>query len=176
MTTLATPEATLRIGIEAAVPTVTILMPGGGDLVDEKNRRVKSFRSGERFSWSVSQETPPSKKQDRRASRKKSVFSSLAGRSMRFQPKQGTLSLNGRAYRGVLEVSFGRSGATVVNLVGMEDYVKGVVGSEIGSLSPKKASRPRPSSPAPLPSRAEANTRKTGTIYATGNTARCMAG
>ncbi|HOT28213.1 MAG TPA: SpoIID/LytB domain-containing protein [Candidatus Ozemobacteraceae bacterium] len=139
MTTLATPEATLRIGIEAAVPTVTILMPGGGDLVDEKNRRVKSFRSGERFSWSVSQETPPSKKQDRRASRKKSVFSSLAGRSMRFQPKQGTLSLNGRAYRGVLEVSFGRSGATVVNLVGMEDYVKGVVGSEIGSLSPEES-------------------------------------
>lgn len=139
LTAIAAPETTLRIGIEAGVPSVKILMPAGGDQFDEKNRRIKSFRSGESFSWSVSQEATPAQKKDRRASRRKTPSSSLSGRRMRFQAKRGTLSLNGRAYHGLLDVSFGKSGAAIVNVVGAEEYVKGVVGSEIGSLSPEES-------------------------------------
>ncbi|OQA07268.1 MAG: Amidase enhancer precursor [bacterium ADurb.Bin374] len=139
ITALAAPEATLRIGIEAGVPTVKIHLPAGGEQFDEKNRRVKTFRSGESFSWSTSQEVQPAQKKGRSASRRKPASSSLAGRRMRFKAKRGALSLNGRAYQGVLEVSFGKSGAAIVNLVGVEDYVKGVVGSEIGSLSPEES-------------------------------------
>lgn len=132
----AAPETVLRIGIEAGVPTVKILLPAGGEQFDEKNRRVKAFRSGETFTWSVAQEFVQEKKKDRRSSRRKSPASSLAGRRMRFQAKRGMLSVNGRSYRGSIEVSFGKSGAKIVNHVGLEDYVKGVVGSEVGSLSP----------------------------------------
>ncbi len=139
MTALGAPETTLRIGIEAGVPTVKIHLPAGGEQFDEKNRRVKAFRSGESFSWSAAQDIKPAQKKGRSASRRKPASPSLAGRRMRFQAKRGTLSLNGRAYRGTLEVSFGKSGATVVNLVGVEDYLKGVVGSEMGSLSPEES-------------------------------------
>lgn len=139
MTALAAPETILRIGIEAGVPTVKIHLPAGGEQIDEKNRRVKTFRSGDSFSWSAAQADQPPQKKVRRASRRKSAAASLAGRRMRFQSKRGTLALNGRAYRGILEVSFGKSGAAVINLVGVEEYLKGVVGSEMGSLSPEES-------------------------------------
>lgn len=135
----AAPETILRIGIEAGIPTVKILLPAGGDQYDEKNRRVRTFRSGETFTWTVAQESVQPKKKSRLASRRKTPSSSLAGRRMRFKAKRGTLSVNGRPYRGIIEVSFGKSGAAVVNHVGIEDYTKGVVGSEIGSLSPAES-------------------------------------
>ncbi len=132
----ASPEPVLRVGIEAGIPTVKITFPSGGEQYDEKNRRIKVFRAGETFSWTVPAAQKPEPKKSRRVSRRKPAPPSLTGRRMRFQPKRGTLSINGRAYRGSLEVAFGKSGASVINRVGLEDYLRGVVGSEVGSLSP----------------------------------------
>jgi stage II sporulation protein D len=43
---------------------------------------------------------------------------------------------NGRRYRGRIHVSVGRGGLTVINRVGLESYVAGVVGPEIGPRRP----------------------------------------
>lgn len=43
---------------------------------------------------------------------------------------------NGRRYRGRINVTSGRTGLTVVNRVGVESYVAGVVGPEIGPRRP----------------------------------------
>jgi stage II sporulation protein D len=46
------------------------------------------------------------------------------------------LRIGGRAYRGTFEIFRGRrGGVTVVNVLGMEEYLRGVVPSEIGRLS-----------------------------------------
>lgn len=49
-------------------------------------------------------------------------------------PRQdgGFVLVNGRAYRGTVQVSRDRSGLTVINRVGMEDYLTGVLGAEMG--------------------------------------------
>ena len=45
----------------------------------------------------------------------------------------GTLRVNGRNYRGTLELRRGTTGLTVVNVVGLEQYLGGVVGAEMGT-------------------------------------------
>ncbi len=44
----------------------------------------------------------------------------------------GAMRLNGRAYRGTLELRRGDSGLVVVNIVPLEQYIAGVVGAEMG--------------------------------------------
>ena len=44
----------------------------------------------------------------------------------------GVMQLNGRAYRGLLELRRGDSGLVVVNIVPLELYLAGVVGAEMG--------------------------------------------
>ncbi len=45
----------------------------------------------------------------------------------------GTMRLNGRTYRGTLELRRGDSGLVVVNVVPLEQYLAGVVGTEMGA-------------------------------------------
>jgi stage II sporulation protein D len=47
----------------------------------------------------------------------------------------GAVRMNGRSYRGVAEVFRDRTGLTVVNRVGMESYLLGVVSAEMGRRS-----------------------------------------
>jgi len=47
-----------------------------------------------------------------------------------------TLRLNGREYRGALELRRSDSGLTVVNRISLEAYVAGVVGAEMGRRAP----------------------------------------
>jgi stage II sporulation protein D len=48
------------------------------------------------------------------------------------------LWVNGKPYRGVVEVLRDRDGLTVVNRLGMEDYLLGVVSAEMGRRSPSE--------------------------------------
>lgn len=48
----------------------------------------------------------------------------------------GTIRLDGREYRGALELRRGESGLTVINLIGLEQYLQGVVGAEMGRRAP----------------------------------------
>jgi peptidoglycan hydrolase-like amidase len=49
--------------------------------------------------------------------------------------RDDTLSLDGVAYRGVLEIRGDEGGLTVVNLVNVEDYLRGVVPNELSPLA-----------------------------------------
>jgi stage II sporulation protein D len=46
---------------------------------------------------------------------------------------------NGRRYRGRINITSGRGGLTVVNRLGLESYVAGVVGPEIGARRPDES-------------------------------------
>ena len=48
----------------------------------------------------------------------------------------GTVRINGQEYRGTMELRRGERGLTVVNVVGLEAYLAGVVGAEMGRRSP----------------------------------------
>lgn len=48
----------------------------------------------------------------------------------------GDMRLNGRSYRGTLELRRGDSGLVVVNVVPLEQYLAGVVGAEMGLRTP----------------------------------------
>ena len=49
------------------------------------------------------------------------------------------MEFNGHPYRAQLEVCFKKSGATVINILPLEDYVRGVVGREMGANSPEES-------------------------------------
>lgn len=48
----------------------------------------------------------------------------------------GTIRINGREYRGSVELRRGATGMTVINVVDLEDYLAGVVGAEMGRRAP----------------------------------------
>lgn len=50
----------------------------------------------------------------------------------------GTVLIDGRAYRGTLELSRGSDGIRVVNQVDLEDYLVAVVGAEMGRRTPEE--------------------------------------
>ncbi|MBI3037799.1 SpoIID/LytB domain-containing protein [bacterium] len=124
-------QIALKIQIFDLLPSVNLVFPGGGDLVGEKGQKLKNLRPNERFEWAVGNN--PAAKQKKRSS-KKSL--DLTKREIRFQPRAGRIVINGNPYRGSLSINFRQNGAKVVNYVSLEDYVMGVVGSEISSLSP----------------------------------------
>ena len=57
---------------------------------------------------------------------------------LRIEPadSHATLRLDGREYRGTLELRRGVTGLTVVNRIGLEQYLRGVVGAEMGRRAP----------------------------------------
>jgi SpoIID/LytB domain protein len=57
---------------------------------------------------------------------------------LRFTPGRLPLEL-GRAYRGLIQVTVKSGGLQAVNVVGLEDYVRGVVSQEVGSEWPIEA-------------------------------------
>lgn len=52
----------------------------------------------------------------------------------------GTILIDGKAYRGILELSRGADGVQVVNRVDLEDYLVAVVGAEMGRRTPEEQS------------------------------------
>src|SRR6185436_6514592 len=49
--------------------------------------------------------------------------------------QQEELSVDGEPYRGVLEVRLGEGGLTLVNVLNIEDYLRGVVPNELSPLA-----------------------------------------
>jgi stage II sporulation protein D len=52
-----------------------------------------------------------------------------------FNPKDGKISVNGRLYYGNLEIKYIRNKIWVINILKIEDYLKGVVPCELGIIS-----------------------------------------
>lgn len=61
--------------------------------------------------------------------------------ALTFSPSvaHGVVLVNGKAYRGRVTVVRDRTGVTVINVVGMEDYLYGVVPAEMGRRDPTEA-------------------------------------
>lgn len=124
-------EPEVRVGLAVGVAGVTLGGEGGGELFisETGGAPVAAVPAGVR--WSV-------------------AFDSAAGGRLRLVQPDGSRSApyrgvtvvnvtehrfaiaNGRRYRGRLSVQAGRTGLTLVNRVGLESYVAGVVGPEIG--------------------------------------------
>ncbi|MFZ2960557.1 MAG: SpoIID/LytB domain-containing protein [Candidatus Ozemobacteraceae bacterium] len=135
-------EPVMVIGLSAKAAEVHLGFPSGGDMLDDRGRRVKSFRAAERVDWSLAAEKAAEvQSRDARRDRRRRVprRETLIGKAFQFVSRRSPLSFNGRLYRGTLTVAFMRDGARVTNRLGLEDYVRGVVGGEMGSLSPSES-------------------------------------
>lgn len=120
-------QPVIRVLLGSSHGSVSVLFPSGGEVLNSRNRRIQRLGRTETFNWN-----PGS---GRRGS------NLYEGETLTFVSRDRPLEFNGRAYRGKLEISFDSSKAVVVNHVGLEDYLRGVVGSEIGSLSHIEALR-----------------------------------
>lgn len=122
----ASAEPILRVKLGGLHKKVTVRFPEGGQII-KGSRRIKSLRRNEKFDWA----TPTDGKKKRRVAHN--------GETLLMQGAKAIVELNGKLYRGVLQISFSGNGALVVNHVGIEDYLRGVVGSEIGSRAPAES-------------------------------------
>jgi stage II sporulation protein D len=119
-------DPAIRIGIVVGAAMVTV---GGSDAVvvnQPDGSRVTSIPAGE--AWQVSPVGPHLAlvRPDGRVSH------SLDGMTLAATDPGAPLRINGKSYRGVAELLRDRTGITVVNRLGIEAYLQGVVSAEMG--------------------------------------------
>jgi len=120
-------EPILRVKMGGNHTAFKVTFPDGGWLQNKRGRKTRTFRKGETFSWGL-----PGKRGRRVEFRGESIY--LFG-------NKDIVQLNKNLYRGHLQADITDKGARIINHVGIEDYLRGVVGSEIGSLSPPESLR-----------------------------------
>jgi len=120
-------EPVLRVKIGGNHSNFKATFPDGGWLQNNRGRKIRSFRKGETLAWAL-----PGKKGRRVEYRGESIY--MFG-------NKGMVQFNKSLYRGHLQADITDKGARIINHVGIEDYLRGVVGSEIGSLSPPESLR-----------------------------------
>lgn len=125
-------EPIIKVKIGSTQKTVSITFAKGGQLINSKGKRVKTIKANGIYTWS----TPSAADLKDKKKRKKIEF---LDETITFKSGDNILKLGSNEYRGKLIIKFTESGATVVNELGIEDYLRGVVGSEIGSLSPDES-------------------------------------
>ena len=134
--TLVSGQPELRIGLAVGLPNSSIGGAESGELfVSEaaSGLPVGSVPAGVR--WVVVPDSADSSRL--RLMRPDSTRSdALRGIAVVNVTENRFLVANGRRYRGRINVTSGRGGLNVVNLVGVESYVAGVVGPEIGARRP----------------------------------------
>lgn len=123
----ASSEPILRVKMGGSHTSFSVTFPEGGWLQNKRGRRIRSYRKGETFKWSL-----PSRKGRHVEYRGESIY--LYG-------SNNIVQLNKNLYRGHLQADITDKGARIINHVGIENYLRGVVGSEIGSLSPIESLR-----------------------------------
>ncbi len=104
--------------------------------MDGKRRVLKRFKPGESFAWEPRAPVAAGGASRRRSPSRKAP--DYSGKTLLFRPSKNLFEVNGKPYRGLLVVAFSQKTAVPVNDVGIEDYTRGVVGSEIGSQSPEE--------------------------------------
>jgi stage II sporulation protein D (peptidoglycan lytic transglycosylase) len=126
----ASQEVEVRIGLAVGAGSATL---GGGGAVavnQPDGSRIALIPSGERWQVAVAGQglvlTSPGGW----------VSPQLEAVTLAATDPRAPLWLNGKAYRGLGEVLRDRSGLTVVNRLGMEAYLLGVVSAEMGRRNP----------------------------------------
>jgi stage II sporulation protein D len=125
----ASAEPQVRIGLAVGAPSITI---GGGDalvVADPSGARIAAVPPGEQWravpSGRAIELQPPA----RAGPAPVEMLALLA------TDPAGQVRVNGRAYRGVVEIVRDTGGLTVVNRVLLESYLLGVVSAEMGRRS-----------------------------------------
>lgn len=121
----ASEEPIIRVKLGSLYKKIVVSFSGTGQVKNDRGRRIKTIRGKESFTWQL-----PSKKR-----------SSIPYKNevLAFESSNQRLVFNGKEYRGKILIKFSANGAQAVNHVGIEDYLRGVVGSEMGSLSPEES-------------------------------------
>jgi stage II sporulation protein D len=127
------PAPEIRIGLAVGVPRVEVQGDSGMTILDADGATAAAAEAG--APWRVRIEGP------RLAAEGTAGWKLTQQAAVTFLPGTpgGLLVVNGRAYHGRLSVARDRSGLTAVNIVGMEDYLAGVVGAEMGRRDSSEA-------------------------------------
>ena len=122
------PDPEFRIGVRVNVSKASLSGVGGILVVDDDEGVVEEIPPGELLEAT---------------SRGSGVtvrggMSPVTRRLLRIEPidSGAAIRLDGREYRGALELRRGESGLTVINVIGLEQYLQGVVGAEMGKRAP----------------------------------------
>ena len=120
-------DATIRVLIASGPTAPRIASPGRFDVHDA--RRSLVARAGRNEVWRIERSGGRV-----RAIRPDGVPTIWSDAPMMARPQGGALlSVGGKPYRGDLALSGGDTGVVVVNVVKIDDYVRGVVPLEIGT-------------------------------------------
>ncbi|MBU1106341.1 MAG: SpoIID/LytB domain-containing protein [Candidatus Riflebacteria bacterium] len=122
-------EPVLRVKMGGNHTKFSVKFPDGGWLENSRGRKIKTFRKNEVFSW----ELPASGKNRSRTQ--------YRGETIALHGNNSLVQLDKNLYRGYLQAVISDKGARIINHVGIESYLRGVVGSEIGSMSPVESLR-----------------------------------
>ncbi len=109
----------------AVEPSVVVDVDGPHAGVVDGRRR---FRAGAGLEWPVTA-----------AGGTLYVDGAAVGETMTLEPESGQFAFDGRRYRGAVRLSAVDGGVEVVNVVGLEDYLRGVVPSEMAASWPLEA-------------------------------------
>lgn len=118
----ASPE--IRIGLVAGASQVDITGDSGLTVLDADGATAAAVDPGVR--WLV-------RRDGAMLAAGTSADWMMRGRvTLTFVPRGGFVSVGGKWYRGRLSVTRDRTGLTVINTLGIEEYLQGVVGAELG--------------------------------------------
>lgn len=120
---VASPE--IRIGLVVGASQVDITGDSGFTVLDADGATAAAVDPGAR--WLV-------RRDGARLAAGSSAGWTVSGQgTLTFVPRSGGfVSVGGKWYRGRLSVTGGRTGLTVINSLGIEQYLEGVVGAELG--------------------------------------------
>jgi stage II sporulation protein D len=124
------PEPILKVKLGTESHTkVTVTLPDGGTITNSKGKRISTLKNGGTFNWTSIV--------DKKAKKKKKP--EHLNETLSVKPNKNIFNFNGTDYRGKLSLKLTEKGAVAVNEVSIEDYLRGVVGREIGSSSPQES-------------------------------------
>jgi stage II sporulation protein D len=123
----------IRVGLLVGVPSATL---GGSDALvagEPDGSRIGTIAAGQ--TWQV---TPAGPRLVLHGS-DGWVSQPLDAISLWGAARDAPVRVNGRTYRGSVDLLRDRAGVTVVNRVGLESYLQGVVSAEMGRRNPSEA-------------------------------------
>ena len=124
------PEPVLKVKIGTETHTkVSIILPNGGSITNSKGKHISHIKNNGTFNWTSVV--------DKKAKKKKKP--EYLNEILYVKPNKNIFTFNGTEYRGKLSLKITEKGAVAVNEVPIEDYLRGVVGREIGASSPQES-------------------------------------
>ncbi len=121
-------EPNIKVKLGGNHMNVSVKLPYGGQINNSKGKRIKVLKKDETFTWTSVI--------DKKAKKKKIDY---LNETLIIKPAKDVFIFNNNEYRGKVSLKLTENGANVVNELPIEDYLRGVVGREIGSNSPDES-------------------------------------